>query len=135
MHLPPGSCCVSYAFTRACQIDGEDMPQASHQLSGLVTLACVGRAAHCCLKQTLLSCKLLFRVVELWVSAQCSAVQPTLSLDSSWGSLQVWHQFEGLSDDTEKLAGIVKVPLDLMPLTSGTPSEPAVVAQGMHTPL
>ena len=44
--------------------------------------------------------------------------------------MQVWHSNEG-NEDQEKLAGIVRVPLDLLPVTSKCLSEPACLAQGI----
>ena len=44
--------------------------------------------------------------------------------------MQVWHSSEG-NEDQGKLAGIVRVPLDLLPLTSNCPSELAVLAKGI----
>lgn len=59
-------------------------------------------------------------------------MQQSLSTLQQLCSFQVWHQCK--ADDAEQPAGIVKVPLNLLPLKSGTPSEPAVVAKGMHIP-
>lgn len=48
--------------------------------------------------------------------------------------MQVWHQSSSEdSGDKEKLAGIVRVPLDLLPLTSSSLAEPAVLAKGIYT--
>ena len=48
--------------------------------------------------------------------------------------MQVWHRcnVDG-SEEREQLAGIVRVPLDLLPLTSNCPSEPAVLAKGIFS--
>ena len=48
--------------------------------------------------------------------------------------MQVWHQSNSEdSADKEELTGIVRVPLDLLPLTSSCLSEPAVLAKGIFT--
>ena len=46
--------------------------------------------------------------------------------------MQVWHQCNPKDiEDQETLAGIVRVPLDLLPLTCNCLSEPAVLAKGI----
>lgn len=137
--LHPGSCHASYAFTCACQMMVMTCPRHHNRCLHANSRICpMHYPLFVTADDAVLQAQQLHvlpRLVTLWVSAQCTCSVAKAEHQQQQCSLQVWHQWEAWADDAEKLAGIVKVPLDLLPLTSGTPSEPAVVvAKGMRIP-